>query len=79
MKNTKTLLTTFLALAALGTAWACGRDGNADTGPAVEAGVVVGPENIVTALADTILTGPSVSGTLDGQTNGDCELDPETP
>jgi RND family efflux transporter MFP subunit len=69
MKNTKTLLTTLLALAALGTAWACGRDGNADTGPAVEAGVVVGPENIVTALADTILTGPSVSGTLDAERN----------
>src|SRR5688572_20622919 len=69
MMNSKTLLTTLIAAAALGTAWACGRDSNADTGPVAEASVVVGPENIVTALADTILTGPSVSGTLDAERN----------
>jgi RND family efflux transporter MFP subunit len=67
MLQKNTLLALGLTALVAGGVYACNRDGNAEATPAEAAPVVVGPENIVTALADTIRTGPSVSGTLDAE------------
>ena len=64
--KTKTTLAVALAVLALGTAWACNR-GSAAEAPKEAVPVVVGPENIVFATADTIRTGPSISGTVDAE------------
>ncbi|MEP6745458.1 MAG: efflux RND transporter periplasmic adaptor subunit [Gemmatimonadota bacterium] len=66
MTKTKTTLAVALTVLALGTAWACNR-GSAAEAPKEAAPVVVGPENIVFATADTIRTGPSISGTVDAE------------
>ncbi len=67
MTKLKTPLTLLLAALVLGTAWACQKP-DAAAAPTVDnTTVVVGPENVVIALADTIRTGPSVSGTLDAE------------
>jgi membrane fusion protein (multidrug efflux system) len=65
--STRNILALALTLLVLGTAWACSRKGNAEVAPKEPAPVVVGPENIVTATADTIRTGPSISGTVDAE------------
>jgi len=67
MTKLKTPLTLFLAALLLGTAWACNKPGKTEAPTADSTTVVVGPENVVIALADTIRTGPSVSGTLDAE------------
>src|ERR1041384_5470559 len=65
--QTKNLVALALTLAVLGTAWACRRAGNAEEAPRQAAPVLVGPENVVVATADTIRTGPSISGTVDAE------------
>jgi membrane fusion protein (multidrug efflux system) len=67
MTNLKTPLILLLVGLAAGGLWACGKDGNAEPAAADAPAVVVGPENVVIALADTIRTGPSVSGALDAE------------
>ena len=67
MTKTKNTLAVVLTLLALGTAWACSRNGSAEEAPKAAAPVVVGPENVVLATADTIRTGPSISGTVDAE------------
>ena len=65
--KTKNSLAVALTVLALGTAWACSRSSSAEEAPKEAAPVVVGPENIVLATADTIRTGPSISGTVDAE------------
>jgi membrane fusion protein (multidrug efflux system) len=67
MTNLKTPLILLLVGAVAGGLWACGKDGNAEPVAGDPPAVVVGPENVVIALADTIRTGPSVSGTLEAE------------
>lgn len=68
MPNTsKSLVTLLVAAILLGAAWSCSRNGNAEAPPAEAPATVVGPENIVLAQADTIRTGPSISGTVDAE------------
>ncbi len=66
MTNTR-LTYAVLAALALGTAWACSRNGSAEETPKEAPPTVVGPENIVIADGDTIRTGPSISGTVDAE------------
>lgn len=66
MTKLNTTLSLALTALLLGTVSACGRNGNAEAAPA-DSTVVIGPENVVIALADTIRTGPSVSGALDAE------------
>lgn len=66
MKNTKLTLAVLAALV-LGTIWACSRNGSAEEAPKEAPPTVVGPENIVLASADTIRTGPSISGTIEAE------------
>ena len=68
MRSSKTLSTLLLVAAAAGTIWACGQS-RAEEAPAEPAATTVGPENIITAEADTIRTGPSISGALDAERN----------
>ena len=63
----KNVLALALTLAVLGTAWACSRRGVAEEAPQQAAPVLVGVENVVMATADTIRTGPSISGTVDAE------------
>src|SRR6478736_6922430 len=67
MTKLKTSLIVLLAGLVAGGIWACSKDGNAEPRAAEVPPVVVGPENVVIALADTIRTGPSVSGVLDAE------------
>jgi RND family efflux transporter MFP subunit len=67
MTKLKTPLIVLLAGLAAGAVWACGKQGNAEPVAAAPPAVVVGPENVIVALADTIRTGPSVSGVLDAE------------
>ena len=69
MTKTKNVLTLLLVLATIGAVWACGKATSAEETPKETPATVVGPENIVTAQADTIRTGPSISGTLDAERN----------
>ena len=66
MTKTTTVLSFSLAALVLGGVYACGKNGNAEAAH-TDSTVVIGPENVVLALADTIRTGPSVSGTLDAE------------
>jgi membrane fusion protein (multidrug efflux system) len=67
MTKLKTPLIILLASLVAGGIWACSKQGNAEPVAADAPTVVVGPENVVIALADTIRTGPSVSGVLDAE------------
>ena len=67
MTKLKTPLIILFAGLVAGGIWACGKQGNAETVVGEAPTVVVGPENVVIALADTIRTGPSVSGVLDAE------------
>jgi membrane fusion protein (multidrug efflux system) len=67
MTKLKTPLIVLLAGLVAGGIWACSKQGNAEPVAADAPTVVVGPENVVIALADTIRTGPSVSGVLDAE------------
>jgi len=67
MTNSKKTLAVALILLALGAAWACSRNSSAEEAPKEAPPVVVGPENIAMATADTIRTGPSISGTVDAE------------
>lgn len=67
MMKTKNVLAFLLTAALLGVAWACSRQSSAEEAPKETAAAVVGPENIILATADTIRTGPSVSGVLDAE------------
>ena len=66
MTKLNSVLSLSLAALLLGGVYACGRNGNAEAAP-TDSTVVIGPENVVVALADTIRIGPSVSGTLDAE------------
>ena len=66
MKKIATVLSLAFTALLLGTLSACGKNGNAEAVHA-DSTVVIGPENVVLALADTIRTGPSVSGALDAE------------
>ena len=66
MKKIDTVLSLAFTALLLGTLSACGKNGNAEAVHA-DSTVVIGPENVVLALADTIRTGPSVSGALDAE------------
>jgi len=67
MTKLKTPLIVLLVGLVAGALWACGKQGNAEAVAVETPAVVVGPENVVIALADTIRTGPSVSGVLDAE------------
>lgn len=69
MMKTKNALTLLLVALLFGAAWACSKNSSAEETPKEAPATVVGPENIVTAQADTIRTGPSISGTLDAERN----------
>lgn len=69
MMKTKNVVTLLLVVALVGAVWACGKNSSAEEAPKDTPATVVGPENIVTARADTIRTGPSISGTLDAERN----------
>ncbi|HVX88897.1 MAG TPA: efflux RND transporter periplasmic adaptor subunit [Gemmatimonadales bacterium] len=69
MTKTKNVVTLLLILATVGAVWACSKASSAEETPTETPATVVGPENIVTAQADTIRTGPSISGTLDAERN----------
>lgn len=69
MTKTKNVLTLLIVVALVGAAWACSKNSSAEEAPKEVPATVVGPENIVTAQADTIRTGPSISGTLDAERN----------
>lgn len=69
MTKTKNVLTLLIVVALVGAAWACSKNSSAEEAPKEAPATVVGPENIVTAEADTIRTGPSISGTLDAERN----------
>lgn len=67
MMKTRSSYAVVLTVLALGTAWACSRSGSAEEAPKEAPPVVLGPENVVIATADTIRTGPSISGTVDAE------------
>ncbi len=67
MMKTRSSYAVVLTVLALGTAWACSRSGSAEEAPKEAPPVVLGPENVVIANADTIRTGPSISGTVDAE------------
>jgi len=67
MTKTNKTYAVALTLLALGAAWACSRNGNAEEAPKEAPPVVVGPENVAMATADTIRVGPSISGTVDAE------------